>query len=157
DGPFLYPTHDDTVFTNTELLMPPLPANSYREYTVVTPGASTRGTRRLLTSGSPNRDAASYVNLYYTDDHYSTVWLVTSVSGVTPTATPTRTPSKTPTFLPPTATFTATFIAPTASGSTSGVVISQVYGGGSSSGAIYTSDYVELLNTGSTSVSLTGW
>ncbi|GAA5163608.1 ExeM/NucH family extracellular endonuclease [Viridibacterium curvum] len=41
--------------------------------------------------------------------------------------------------------------------STSGVVISQVYGGGGNSGATYTHDFVELFNAGSTPVSLSGW
>ncbi len=36
------------------------------------------------------------------------------------------------------------------------VVISQVYGGGGNSGAVYTHDFVELFNRGSTPVSLTG-
>ena len=38
-----------------------------------------------------------------------------------------------------------------------GVVISQVYGGGGNSGATYKNDFVELLNTGDTAVTLTGW
>jgi predicted extracellular nuclease len=38
-----------------------------------------------------------------------------------------------------------------------GVVISQVYGGGGNSGATYTHDFVELFNRGTTTVSLTGW
>ena len=37
------------------------------------------------------------------------------------------------------------------------IVISQVYGGGGNSGAIYTHDFVELLNLGSSPVSLDGW
>ena len=36
-----------------------------------------------------------------------------------------------------------------------GVVISQVYGGGGNSGAPYTHDFVELFNRGSAPVSLT--
>lgn len=38
-----------------------------------------------------------------------------------------------------------------------GVVISQVYGGGGNSGATYKNDYIELLNTGDTTVTLTNW
>jgi len=38
-----------------------------------------------------------------------------------------------------------------------GVVISQVYGGGGNSGATYKNDYIELLNTGDTAVTLTSW
>ena len=37
------------------------------------------------------------------------------------------------------------------------VVISQVYGGGGNSGAIYTNDYIELFNRGSAAVTMTGW
>ncbi|MCC6833098.1 MAG: lamin tail domain-containing protein, partial [Thermoleophilia bacterium] len=37
------------------------------------------------------------------------------------------------------------------------VVISQVYGGGGNAGAPFRNDFVELLNRGVTSVSLTGW
>jgi uncharacterized protein len=37
------------------------------------------------------------------------------------------------------------------------VVISQVYGGGSSVGATYVSDYVELFNRGTSSASVVGW
>lgn len=37
------------------------------------------------------------------------------------------------------------------------IVISQVYGGGGNSGAVYTHDFVELFNRGTTTVSLDGW
>jgi hypothetical protein len=38
-----------------------------------------------------------------------------------------------------------------------GVVISQVYGGGGNTGSIYTNDFIELHNNGTTAVSLAGW
>jgi predicted extracellular nuclease len=38
-----------------------------------------------------------------------------------------------------------------------GVVISQVYGGGGNTGATYTHDFIELFNLGSTPASLAGW
>lgn len=41
--------------------------------------------------------------------------------------------------------------------SSSGVVISQVYGGGGNTGAPYTHDFIELFNAGSAPVSLNGW
>ena len=41
--------------------------------------------------------------------------------------------------------------------SPTGLVISQVYAGGGNSGATYANDYVDLLNTGSSAVDLTGW
>lgn len=44
-----------------------------------------------------------------------------------------------------------------AQASTSGVVISQIYGGGGNSGAAYKNDYIELFNAGTTPVSLSGW
>ncbi len=37
------------------------------------------------------------------------------------------------------------------------IVISQVYGGGGNSGALYTHDFVELFNPGSAAVSVAGW
>jgi predicted extracellular nuclease len=43
------------------------------------------------------------------------------------------------------------------SAATGGVVISQVYGGGGNAGATYRNDYIELLNTGDTAVTLDNW
>lgn len=37
------------------------------------------------------------------------------------------------------------------------VVVSQVYGGGGNSGAIFKNDFIELFNSGSSAVVLTGW
>ena len=45
----------------------------------------------------------------------------------------------------------------TAGASTSGVVVSQVYGGGGNSGAAFQNDFVELFNAGSAAVDLSGW
>jgi hypothetical protein len=39
----------------------------------------------------------------------------------------------------------------------SNIVISQIYGGGSSDGAIYKDDFIELFNRGSTTVNLKNW
>src|SRR5262245_12676950 len=41
--------------------------------------------------------------------------------------------------------------------STSHVVLSQVYGGGGNSGALYRNDFIELFNPGPDPVDLTGW
>ena len=38
-----------------------------------------------------------------------------------------------------------------------GIVISQVYGGGGNAGATYKNDFIELYNLGSTAVTVTGW
>lgn len=47
---------------------------------------------------------------------------------------------------------------PTAHASSSGgLVVSQVYAGGGTSGASYTNDFVELFNGGSSAADLTGW
>jgi len=51
-------------FGNYEGLLPKQPRGYYREYTVETPGARTRGTRRIITGGNPPEV------YYYTDDHY---------------------------------------------------------------------------------------
>ncbi|MGH3055849.1 MAG: lamin tail domain-containing protein, partial [Gaiellaceae bacterium] len=40
---------------------------------------------------------------------------------------------------------------------TSGLVVSQVYGGGGNSGATQQFDFIELFNNGSTTVSVSGW
>jgi ribonuclease T1 len=64
-GPYPYP-QDDGIFGNREGRLPAKPRGYYHEYTVVTPGAPNRGTRRIITGGTPP-DA-----FYYTDDHYET-------------------------------------------------------------------------------------
>jgi predicted extracellular nuclease len=51
----------------------------------------------------------------------------------------------------------AVFATPLALASTSGVVISQVYGGGGNNGSVFKSDFIELLNTKNTPVSINGW
>ncbi|HEX3813379.1 MAG TPA: ribonuclease domain-containing protein [Mycobacteriales bacterium] len=60
-GPFPY-SQDGVVFRNDQHLLPAESSGYYHEYTVTTPGASTRGTRRIITSR--NRE------FYYTSDHY---------------------------------------------------------------------------------------
>jgi hypothetical protein len=42
-------------------------------------------------------------------------------------------------------------------GSTSGIVVSQIYGGGGNAGATFRNDYVELFNAGTAAVDLSGW
>ena len=60
-GPFPY-SQDGAVFHNAEGHLPHEPDGYYHEYTVLTPGASTRGARRIITG----RDG----QFYYTADHY---------------------------------------------------------------------------------------
>lgn len=48
-------------------------------------------------------------------------------------------------------------VAPAAHGTSSSLVVSQVYASGGNSGATFANDYVELLNRGSTAVDLSGW
>ncbi len=62
-GPFEH-AQDGTVFGNYEGLLPRQPRGYYHEYTVETPGARTRGARRIITGGTPPQV------YYYTDDHY---------------------------------------------------------------------------------------
>jgi len=61
-GPFQYP-HDGIVYQNLERQLPAEPAGYYHEYTVLTPGESDRGARRIVTG----RDG----QFYYTADHYA--------------------------------------------------------------------------------------
>src|SRR5437762_784308 len=44
-----------------------------------------------------------------------------------------------------------------AQAATSAVVVSQIYGGGGNAGATFRNDYVELFNSGSGGVDLSGW
>lgn len=62
-GPYPY-RQDDRVFHNRERLLPVQASGFYREYTVETPGATDRGTRRVVTGGQPPHV------WYYTQDHY---------------------------------------------------------------------------------------
>jgi ribonuclease T1 len=66
-GPFKY-DKDGTVFGNREKFLPARQRGYYREYTVRTPGESSRGARRIVCGGQQPRapDAC-----FYTDDHYA--------------------------------------------------------------------------------------
>jgi uncharacterized protein (TIGR03437 family) len=77
-----------------------------------------------------------------------------TIGGVAPTPTPTPTPSPTPTPTPtatPTPSPTPTPVA------ASGLVISQVFGGGGNAGAPFRNDFIEIFNASNTSVNLSGW
>ncbi|MEV7564281.1 ribonuclease domain-containing protein [Streptomyces tanashiensis] len=67
-GPFPY-RQDGVVFQNREGVLPAHSAGYYHEYTVKTPGVSTRGARRIVTGSAAEED-------YYTSDHYATFDLV---------------------------------------------------------------------------------
>ena len=64
-GPFPY-ERDGIRFGNREKLLPAKPRDYYREYTVKTPGAKTRGARRIVCGGPPRTPDVCY----YTHDHY---------------------------------------------------------------------------------------
>ncbi|MFE9724114.1 ribonuclease domain-containing protein [Streptomyces sp. NPDC005794] len=67
-GPFPY-DQDGTVFQNREALLPSQSTGYYHEYTVITPGSSDRGARRIVTGEEVQED-------YYTADHYESFDLV---------------------------------------------------------------------------------
>ncbi|MEU2675709.1 ribonuclease [Streptomyces sp. NPDC007107] len=67
-GPFPY-EQDGTVFQNREALLPSRSTGYYHEYTVITPGSSDRGARRIVTGEQAQED-------YYTADHYESFDLV---------------------------------------------------------------------------------
>ena len=60
-GPYPY-QRDGVAFGNYERLLPQRNRGYYREYTVATPGAKNRATRRII--------AGQIGEYYYTDDHY---------------------------------------------------------------------------------------
>ncbi|MEP7207588.1 MAG: ribonuclease domain-containing protein [Casimicrobiaceae bacterium] len=64
-GPFTY-NRDGVVFGNRERLLPERARGYYHEYTVPTPGGSTRGARRIVCGGQVTTPEACF----YTDDHY---------------------------------------------------------------------------------------
>jgi ribonuclease T1 len=64
-GPFPY-ERDGVRFGNRERLLPAQPRDYYREYTVRTPGARTRGARRIVCGGPARTPDVCY----YTQDHY---------------------------------------------------------------------------------------
>jgi ribonuclease T1 len=65
-GPFPH-EKDGVVFGNRERLLPSQKRGYYREYTVPTPGAGSRGARRIVCGGPPRTPDVCY----YTADHYS--------------------------------------------------------------------------------------
>lgn len=66
-GPFTQ-EKDGVVFGNRERLLPAKNRGYYREYTVRTPGESSRGARRIVCGGL---QTATPDACYYTDDHYA--------------------------------------------------------------------------------------
>lgn len=67
-GPYPY-SQDGVVFQNREGVLPSQSSGYYHEYTVKTPGDSTRGARRVVTGRRTQED-------YYTSDHYATFNLI---------------------------------------------------------------------------------
>jgi ribonuclease T1 len=66
-GPYPY-RQDGTVFQNREGLLPACSSGYYHEYTVVTPGSSDRGARRIITGSGGE--------YFYTGDHYASFELI---------------------------------------------------------------------------------
>ncbi|MFJ3669114.1 ribonuclease domain-containing protein [Streptomyces sp. NPDC090106] len=67
-GPYPY-SQDGSVFQNREGILPSQSTGYYHEYTVITPGSSTRGARRVVTGQDYEED-------YYTSDHYASFDLI---------------------------------------------------------------------------------
>jgi ribonuclease T1 len=77
-GPFAS-EHDGVVFGNRERILPRKPRGYYHEYTVPTPGARTRGARRVVCGGqAPSRPEVCY----YTNDHYANFRRITDSHAV---------------------------------------------------------------------------
>ncbi|GAA2510428.1 ribonuclease domain-containing protein [Streptomyces gobitricini] len=62
-GPYPF-RQDGTVFQNREGILPSRTTGYYHEFTVITPGSTTRGARRIVTGDTERED-------YYTADHYA--------------------------------------------------------------------------------------
>ena len=77
-GPFPFPRNDGVVFGNYEGHLPKQSRGYYREYTVITPGAHNRSTKRIVTGGSPATDPPQY---FYTADHYDSFCSVPDAGG----------------------------------------------------------------------------
>ncbi len=73
NGPFPFPHNDGVVFSNFEGRLPGQSRGYYHEYTVVTPGAQSRSTRRIITGGTPLTNPPQY---FYTGDHYDSFCLI---------------------------------------------------------------------------------
>lgn len=65
-GPFPY-AKDGIVFGNYEVILPKQRRGYYHEFTVPTPGARTRGARRIIIGG----ELILSKERYYTADHYA--------------------------------------------------------------------------------------
>lgn len=75
-----------------------------------------------------------------------------------PTPSPTATPIPSPTASPtPVPTPTATPIPSPSPDSSAKLVISQLFGGGGNANAPFQNDFIEIFNSGSTPVNLSGW
>jgi ribonuclease T1 len=66
-GPFRF-DRDGVTFGNRERSLPSRKRGYYHEYTVATPGARTRGARRIVCGGARTAPEVCY----YSDDHYAT-------------------------------------------------------------------------------------
>ncbi|MCU1535953.1 MAG: guanine-specific ribonuclease [Humibacillus sp.] len=62
-GPFPYPRSDNQTFSNREGRLPRESRSYYKEFTVITPGSSDRGARRIITGAKGEK--------YWTKDHYA--------------------------------------------------------------------------------------
>ncbi|MDR0275082.1 MAG: ribonuclease [Burkholderiaceae bacterium] len=71
-GPFAH-GKDGSVFGNRERQLPAARRGYWREYTVETPGARDRASRRIICGGRlPTRPEVCY----YTSDHYVSFWKI---------------------------------------------------------------------------------
>ncbi len=68
-GPYPY-SRDGIVFGNREGLLPQEKSGWYHEYTVLTPGSSDRGARRIVTGGASGATVGHGLEFFYSDDHY---------------------------------------------------------------------------------------
>ena len=71
DGPpYPFPGKDGVTYHNLNGVLPAQPDGYYHEFTVRTPGVSSRGARRIVVGGAQRGQANQ--EWYYTADHYET-------------------------------------------------------------------------------------
>jgi uncharacterized protein (TIGR03437 family) len=145
-----------------------LPDNSVLDQVGLSPGSAFKEGMHLAPQPSDanqsyeRRPGGPAGSTQDTDDNFADFQLLTPsdpqnlsaspIPGPTPHPTPPPSPSPTPSPSPSPSPGPAPSPTPLTK-----VVISQIYGGGGNSGAPFTNDYIEILNSGNTTVSLAGW
>lgn len=146
-------TTTDTA-TPTQTHVPPI--NTETVTSSITPNPADTPTSAVTDTVLAETTTATVTDFYTATDANTATPLatLTPMSTQTPTDTPTNTPTNSAT---PTLTETLTPTETPTPAPPSHLVISQIYGAGGSSGAVYQNDFIEIFNPGTVGVNLRGW